>query len=77
MASDPEPSQSECDQNFMEDPSKVPDHSQIKIKISNPSQESPASSKAPNEDLKEIDVLCSFKIKIESQNLNHGCTKDE
>ena len=37
--------------------------------MQNPSQETPASSKAPNQDLKDIDVLCTFKIKIESQNL--------
>ena len=50
--------------------SKVHDH--IKIKMSNPSQETPASSKAPNQDLKDIDVLCTFKIKIESPILNTG-----
>ena len=33
----------------------------------NPSKEPPVSSKAPNEDLKDMDVLCSFKIKIDSQ----------
>ena len=55
---------SECNQNFKEDPSKVADHIK-KIKMPNPSQEPPASSKAPNEDLKDIDVLCTFKIKIE------------
>ena len=43
----------------------------------NPSQKAPASSKAPNHDLKDMDVLCSFKIKIESQNLEYGCTKDQ
>ena len=43
----------------------------------NPSQEPPASSKAPNEDLKDMDVLCTFKIKIESQNSDHGCIKDQ
>ena len=43
--------------------------------MSNPSQESPASSKGPNQDLKDMDVLCSFKIKIESQNLDQGCIK--
>ena len=43
-------------------------HIQINIKMTNPSQEPPASSKAPNEDLKDMDVLCTFKIKIESQN---------
>ena len=31
-------------------------HIQIKIKILNPSQEPPASSKALNEDLKDMDV---------------------
>ena len=29
----------------------------------NPSQEPQTSSKAPNEDLKDMDVLCTFKIK--------------
>ena len=29
-----------------------------------PSQEPPVSSKSQNEDLKDIDVLCTFKIKI-------------
>ena len=43
----------------------------------NPSQESPASSKAPNEDLKDTDVLCNFKIKIESQNSDHACIKEQ
>ena len=43
----------------------------------NPSQEPPASSKAPNEDLKYMDVLCTFKIKKERQNLEHGCIKDQ
>ena len=57
--------------------SKTSDHIKIKIKIPNPSQEPPASSKAPNEDLKDMDVLCTFKIKIESQNLDHGCIKDQ
>ena len=57
--------------------SKNNDHIQIKIKVPNPSQEPPASSKAPNEYLKDVDVLCTFKIKIESQNLDHGCIKDQ
>ena len=55
--------------------SKTSYHIKIKIKIPNPSQESPASSKAPNEDLKDMDVLCTFKMKIESQNLDHGYIK--
>ena len=40
--------------------SKTRDHIQIKIKMPNPSQEPPASSKAPNEDLTDMDVLCAF-----------------
>ena len=36
----------------------------------NPSQETPASSKAPNEDIKDMDVLCTFKFKIVSQKDN-------
>ena len=43
----------------------------------NPSQEPPASSKAPNEDLNDMDVLCTFKIKIESQNIENGCIKHQ
>ena len=53
------------------------DNIYIKIKMPNPSQEPTASSKAPNEDLKDMDVLCTFKIKIESQNWDHGCIKDQ
>ena len=57
--------------------SKTSYHIQIKIKMLNPSQETPASSEAPNEDLKDMDVLGTFIIKIESQNLDHGCIKDQ
>merc|ERR1711954_345417 len=57
--------------------SKTSDYIQIKIKMPQPSQEPPAPSKVPNEDLKDMDVLCTFKIKIESQNLDHGCIKDQ
>ena len=56
--------------------SKINDHIQIKIKVSNPNQEPPASSKAPNEDLKDMDALCTFKIKIECQNSDDYCIKD-
>ena len=52
-------------------------HIQVKIKMPNPSQKHPASSKAPNDDLKDMDVLCTFKNEIESQNLDHGCIKDQ
>ena len=48
--------------------SKTYDHIQMKIKMPNPSQGHPASSEAPNQDLDDMDVLCTFKIKIESQN---------
>ena len=34
--------------------SKNSDHIQIRVKIANPTQEPPASSKAPNEDLKDM-----------------------
>ena len=57
--------------------SKTNDHIQIQIKTQNPSQEHPFILQSPNEDLKDMDVLCTFKILIESQNLEHGCTKDQ
>ena len=57
--------------------SKTSEHIKIKIKMPNPSQEPPVSSKAPNEALKDMDVLCNFKIKVESQNLDLGCIKDQ
>ena len=50
---------------------------QIKIKMPNPSEELPAPTKAPNQYLKDINVLCTFKIKIKSQNLEHGYLKDQ
>ena len=57
--------------------SKTSDHIQIKIKIPNPSYDPPASPKAQILDLKDIGVLCTFKLKIESQNSEHGCIKDQ
>ena len=66
---------SECDENFREDPSKVHDHIQMKIKMPKPSQEPSMSSKALNKDFKDMDVLWTFKIKIESQNSEFGCIK--
>ena len=56
---------------------KINDQIQIKIKMLNSSQEPLASTKAPNQDLKDIVVLCKFKFRIESQNLKHGCIKDQ
>ena len=41
-----------------------------------PSQGPPASSK-PHEDLKDMDVLGTFKIMLESQNSDHGCIQDQ
>ena len=57
--------------------SKTSDHILIKIKVPKPSQEPPASSKAQNEDFKDMEVLCTFKIKIKWQNFEHGSTKDQ
>ena len=57
--------------------SKNSDYIKIKIKMLNPSQEPPASSKAPNEDLKEMDVLCTFKFKKESIHSDHRYIKDK
>ena len=42
-----------------------------------PQSGTPASSKAPKEDLKDVHVLCTFKIKIERQNLECQCIKDK
>ena len=63
--------------NFEHGSIKDCNHIQIMIKMPNPIQEPPVSSKAPNEDFKDMDVLCTFKIKIQSQNLDHGCIKDQ
>ena len=57
--------------------SKISDKIQIEIKMPNPSQEPLAFCKALNKDFKDKDVICSFSIKIESQNLEHGHIKDK
>ena len=57
--------------------SKTSDHIQIKIKMPNPSQEPPASSKTQKEELRDMDILCTIKIKIKSQNLEHVYIKDQ
>ena len=57
--------------------SSTSDHIQIKIKMPNPGQEHPVTSKTTNEDLKDMDVLCTLKIKIESKSQDHGCIKDQ
>ena len=51
---------------------KTTDYNQIKIKIPNSSQYPQAAFKALNQDLKDKDVLCTFKIKKESKHLEHG-----
>ena len=43
----------------------------------NINQEPRASAKAPNQDLKDMDVLCTFKIQIKSSNLDHRCINDQ
>ena len=55
---------------------KTSDPISIKIKMPNPSQDPPAFSRAPNQDIKDMDVLGAFKIKVEGKNLEHGSTKD-
>ena len=57
--------------------SKISDQISIKIKMPNPNKKAPASSKAPSQDLEDIDVLCTLKIKIESQISEHGCIIDQ
>ena len=54
-------------QNLDHEGIKDPDHIKIKIEMPNPSHEPPASSKAQNVDLKEMDVFSNFKIKIEAK----------
>ena len=44
--------------------SKTSDHSKIMIKMSNPNQEPPLIH-SPMQDLEEMDILCTFRIKIE------------
>ena len=55
---------------------KISDHIWIQIKMPNPNQEPSASSKTLNQDLKDMDVLCAFKNKIEIKNLDHWYIKN-
>ena len=50
---------------------------QVKTKMLNLSQKPLALTKAPNKDLKDMDVLFTFQIKVESQNSEYVCTKDQ
>ena len=56
---------------------KTSDHIKIRINMPNTSQVPPAFSKALDEDLRDMDVLCTFKIKIESQNFYHRCIENQ
>ena len=55
--------------------SKTSDYIQIMIKMPNPCQEPSASSKAPNQDLLELDGLCTFRINLWSKILNMSVSK--
>ena len=57
--------------------SKTSDHIQIKIKMPNPCQEPPVSTKAPNDNLKDMGVPCTFKIKIETQNFHQAYIRNQ
>ena len=57
--------------------SKTSDDIRIKIKMPNASQKPPASLKAQNLDIKDMDVLCTSKNKIEHPNLEQGHIKDQ
>ena len=59
------------------DETKTNDNIIFNIKVQNPSQEPLASSKAPYQDLKGMDVLYIFIIKIGSQNSEYGWNKDQ
>ena len=52
------------------DVSKISDHIKIKIKMANPSQEPPASSKAPNKDPKGHG--CSLNLQNQDKGLRFG-----
>ena len=45
--------------------------------MQSPSQEPPASSKAPKQDLKDRDAFCTFKIMKEGQNSEYKCILDK
>ena len=64
-------------QSLKLDCTKTSNYIQITIKMPSPGQETSMSSKAPNQDLKDMNDLCTFKIKKERKNLEYGCTKDQ
>ena len=59
------------------DETKTSDYTQFNIRMQNYSQEPLASSKAPNQDLEDMDVPYTFKMKIKSHNSEHGYITDK
>ena len=57
--------------------SKTSNHIQIRIMMHNSSQESLAYSKAPNQNIKDMDVLCNSNTHIESQKSKNCSIKDQ
>ena len=55
--------------------SKTSDHIQTKIKMPTPSQEPPASSKAPNQKLKDMDFFAPSKLRQRARIWNMGVSK--
>ena len=55
--------------------SNLKDYIPVMIKMPNQNQNLSASFKAPNHDLKDMEVLCAFKINLESQKLDEGSVK--
>ena len=51
---------------------KNSDHIEVNIKMSKPSQELPTSCKIPNFDLKDTDILFTYKINLERKIHNIG-----
>ena len=64
-------------QKLKHDVSKTSEDIQIKIKIPNYCQETPAFSKAQNHALKDMNILFTFKIKRETQKLQNWCIKHQ
>ena len=57
--------------------SNTSDHIQIKIKMPNSNQKPSSILQTLNQDLKDMDVLCTFKAKGLTQDLEHGYVKDQ
>ena len=55
--------------------SKTNDHIQIKIKMTDPSEDPPVSLKSPNQDFKEMDILCTNKSRERAKIWKMGVPK--